>query len=110
MNLGWLCACRGIMHSAINVACGCATHAVLHSMMQGVMSCVPHWDPPTACAPAPAPCLCLQYFGGSVAYLQFTGGNQVEGLAGLEGAQAASGTNDHIPNRVICWQPRAAPY
>lgn len=42
----------------------------------------------------------LQYFGGSVAYLQFTGGNQQEGLAGLEGAQAASGVNDHIPNQV----------
>lgn len=36
-----------------------------------------------------------------MAYLQFTGGNQQEGLAGLEGAQAASGVNDHIPNQVM---------
>ena len=42
----------------------------------------------------------LQYFGGSVAYLKFSGGNQVEGAAGLQGAMAAGGTNDHIPNQV----------
>lgn len=35
-----------------------------------------------------------------MAYLQYAGGNQVYGLAGLAGAQEASGVNDHPPNRV----------
>lgn len=37
------------------------------------------------------------YFGGSVSYLQFAGGNEVEGNAGLEGAMAAGGVFDHLP-------------
>ena len=47
--------------------------------------------------------LAPSYFGGSIAYLQFSGGNQVQGRVGLGGAMSASGVNDHLPNQVcVC--------
>lgn len=71
----------------------------------GAAVALPCYPPGKGLAPA--------YFGGSVAYLQFTGGNQRPGSAGLEGAMAASGTNDHrelprpVARRLLVHRGRA---
>lgn len=61
--------------------------------------------PPAPTSLAAQPCyppgkgLAPNYFGGSAAYLMFAGGHEREGNAGLAGAMAASGVNDHLPYR-----------